>query len=157
MILISKLSLKIQTFSLVVWEIIALLNSEQKLSLRCTYTIMQLCNLARTLVSWSYEHSQLNNQVLAPLSVSTCAFKVRHYRNQQINSLDEKSDTGVPENAKNSDTPELRKKGKRNVQGVPQSQTAQSVNLTRIYWHIINIKYNNNHKMSSLTKVYIMF
>ena len=41
-----------------------------------------------------------NNQVLAPLSVSTCAFKVRHYRNQQIICLDEKSDIGVPDRYK---------------------------------------------------------
>ena len=62
--------------------------------------IAQLCNLARTLASCSYEHSQPNNQVQAHLSVSTCAFKVRHYWNQQINSLDEKSDTGVPDRYK---------------------------------------------------------
>ena len=54
----------------------------------------------QTLASYSYEHSQPNNQVLAPLSVSTCAFKVRHYQNQQINSLNEKLDTGVPERYK---------------------------------------------------------
>ena len=61
---------------------------------------MQLCNLARTSASCSYERFQPNNQVLAPLSVSTCAFKFRHYRNQQINSFDEKSDTGVPDRYK---------------------------------------------------------
>ena len=66
-------------------------------SLSDLLTHCAIVRFRRTTASCSYEHSQSNNQVLASLSVSTCAFKVRHYRNQQINSLDEKSDTGVPD------------------------------------------------------------